>query len=392
MRIWVSNTVEEQPWQADALDVDAFDFNTNMDSSYRVKIEGKLLDEEEEEDSDSEDDSETEGDAMDEDGKERRKKIKPQPKQYKFSHFFRSLTVDFDKSRGAGQDHTIEWKKPQVAPNAPNPPAAADFDLLEFKRGGDENMNITINLYRDEHPEKYHLKSPLCDILDVSSATRAEVVMGIWDYIKLNGLQEEDEKRSFECDDRLRQVSMFNDFGKQGLIPWQLFNGRDKGYIPYIPDAIAPFMDPLPPIKIPYTIRVDREFHSNPTPTIYDITVHLEDPIRDALNSYITNPAYATSLREIAQMNDNLSLLVQKISMSKGKHAFFDELSKHPVEFIGKWLSSQKRDLEVIAGEATKGGGEDASGDEWRKGGSSGIWGSDNVRESVSLMVNTKAR
>ena len=151
-------------------------------------------------------------------------------------------------------------------------------------------------------------------------------------------------------------------------------------------------MDPLPPIKLPYTIRVDREFHASPTPTIYDVTVHIDDPIRDALSAYLTNPVYATNLREITQLNDNLSLLVQKISMSKGKHAFFDQLSKHPVEFIGKWLSSQKRDLEVIAGEATRGGGEDASGDEWRRGGSNGIWGSENVRESVSLMVNTKGR
>lgn len=205
MRIWVSNTVEEQPWQADALDVDAFDFNTNMDSSYRVKIEGKLLDEDEEV-SDSEDESDNDGEAMDEDGKETKAKQKSKQKQYKFSHFFRSLTVDYDKSRGAGQDHVIEWKKPQVAPNTPNPPNAADFDQIEFKRGGDENTNITINLYRDEHPEKYQLKSPLTEILDVSSASRAEVVMGIWDYIRLNGLQEEDEKRSFECDDRLRQV------------------------------------------------------------------------------------------------------------------------------------------------------------------------------------------
>ena len=48
LRIWISNTVEDQPWQStETLDVDAFDFTTNMNSSYRVKIEGRLLDEEE---------------------------------------------------------------------------------------------------------------------------------------------------------------------------------------------------------------------------------------------------------------------------------------------------------------------------------------------------------
>ena len=55
-------------------------------------------------------------------------------------------------------------------------------------------------------------------------------------------------------------------------------------------------------------------------------------------------------------------------------------------------MSSQKRDLEVISGEATRGGGEDASGDEWRRGGKDGIWGSENVRESVSLIVGAKPK
>ena len=32
--------------------------------------------------------------------------------------------------------------------------------------------------------------------------------MGIWDYIKAMGLQEDDEKRSFDCDDRLRAVTI----------------------------------------------------------------------------------------------------------------------------------------------------------------------------------------
>jgi SWI/SNF-related matrix-associated actin-dependent regulator of chromatin subfamily D len=146
-------------------------------------------------------------------------------------------------------------------------------------------------------------------------------------------------------------------------------------------------MTSLPPISLPYTIRVDQAFHNSPQPTIYDIRVQIDDPLRAALNSYLTNPSYAQSLLEINQLNDHLALLVQKISNSKSKHTFFDALSKQPTDFIAKWLSSQKRDLEVISGEATRGGGEDASGDEWRRGGKDGIWGSENVRESVNLIV-----
>ena len=151
-------------------------------------------------------------------------------------------------------------------------------------------------------------------------------------------------------------------------------------------------MQSLPPIKLPYTIRVDKHFHDNPQPTIYDIRVQVDDPLRAALHAYIVNPAYAHSLREVASFNNHLALLVQKITNSKSKHTFFDALSKNPSEFIVKWLSSQKRDLEVISGEAARGGGEDASGDEWRRGGKDSIWGSENVRESVNLIVGQRAK
>ena len=151
-------------------------------------------------------------------------------------------------------------------------------------------------------------------------------------------------------------------------------------------------MTSIPPVKLPYTIRVDKDFHDDPQPTIYDIRVSVDDPLCSALTTYNEDPTYAHTLREITNLNEHLALLVQKISNSKSKHSFFDGLSKNPTEFIAKWLSSQKRDLEVIAGEATRGGGEDASGGEWRRGGKDSVWGTENVRESVNLMVGTKAR
>ena len=150
-------------------------------------------------------------------------------------------------------------------------------------------------------------------------------------------------------------------------------------------------MTSLPPVKLPYTIRVDKAFQENLQPTIYDVRVSVDAPLRAALTSYRRDPSYAQNLWEIAELNDDLALLVQKISNSRSKHTFFDSLSKNPSDFIAKWLSSQKRDLEVISGEASRGGGEDASGEEWRRGGRNSVWGSENVRESVNLIVGRKA-
>ena len=148
-----------------------------------------------------------------------------------------------------------------------------------------------------------------------------------------------------------------------------------------------PHLHPLPPVKLAYTIRVDPEHHSDPIPTIYDVRVATEDPIRQKMLAMSQNPDYHTSLKQIAQLDDSLAVIIQAIAHSKAKHIFYKSMSKDPVNFIKRWLSSQKRDLEVILGEATRGGGEDGSGREFERGGDQGMWDTPVVKEAVRYML-----
>ena len=154
-------------------------------------------------------------------------------------------------------------------------------------------------------------------------------------------------------------------------------------------EYVTQHLQPLPPISLPYTIRVDEGFHKNGAPhTVYAIQIPVEDPIRAQLLPLINNPEYASMLKEVTGLDEQLSRLVQAISASKAKHSFFVSLSEDPANFVRNWLSSQKRDLEVIMGEATRGGGENISGDEWRRGGKGGVWGTDNAMESVNMLLS----
>jgi SWI/SNF-related matrix-associated actin-dependent regulator of chromatin subfamily D len=200
MRIWISNTADNQPWQAKGLDENAFDFTTGEDGTYRVKIEGRILEDDSDETAllnDSEDGSDDEDEAKENDTMDNKQAKSPQKR---LSHFFKSISVEFEKAKGMPTEAMtqIEWKKQA---------GAADFDCLEFERKGDENLNVTINLVRDEVPERFRLSQALSQTLDAEEADRAEVVMGIWEYVKASNLQEDEEKRSVRCDDRLRQVS-----------------------------------------------------------------------------------------------------------------------------------------------------------------------------------------
>ncbi|SPQ20592.1 1f918753-3d5a-4f4c-b6ea-875b2b68815e [Thermothielavioides terrestris] len=378
LRIWISNTVEDQFWQSNGLNVDTFDFSSNLESSYRVKIEGRLLDDDDESETDDEEpkagDGGADGGKMETDTPSKIKTKAAPAKRARLSHFFKALTVDFDRSRSgsSGADPIVEWKKPDRTPaGAGNLPAMADFDQFTFKRNGDENMNITINLFRHEDPERFELSPELAEVIDMREATRQEVVMALWEYIKLMNLQEDEEKRNFRCDDLLRTI-----------IP------RETGYIPQLNEYITPHLRPLPPIKLPYTIRVDEEFHKAPQPTIYDVRVAVDDPLRAKLLPFIQNPQYAAMLKDVAVLDDQLATLVQAVAHSKAKHTFLTSMARDPVGFVKAWLSSQKRDLEVIMGEATRGGGEDATGDEWRRGGRDSVWATPNARESVNVLLS----
>ncbi|KAH6604957.1 26s proteasome regulatory subunit n6 [Trichoderma cornu-damae] len=382
LRIWISNTVEDQAWQVDIRNSIPFDFThctMEAEASYRVKIEGYLLDEDDDvadqtKNGLAEHPASSTSPAVDkhEENTSTQKLTGTESnrKKHRFSHFFQSISVDFDRSppRNAfGQIvewRSVEWRRPEGSQNQTGSAVSADtdFDEFTFKCDGDENMNITINLQRHESPERYQLTPELAQIVDMNEATQHEAVMALWEYIRLSGLQEDEERRNFRCDSYLKKVSIKSEY-------------------------VMPHLRPLPPIRLPYTIRVDGEFHRSPQPTVYDVQVLVEDPIRANLRPLLNNPQYATTLKQITMLDEQLARLVQAISMSKAKHSFFSSLSEDPANFVKSWLSSQKRDLEIIMGEAA-GETENVAGDEWRRGGNSSVWNSQNARESVNVLLS----
>ncbi|KAL3960479.1 hypothetical protein ACCO45_005596 [Purpureocillium lilacinum] len=357
LRIWITNSVEDQVWQGNGLNVDAFDFTPNMEASYRVKVEGRLLhdnDENEEGRAAQESDSTAQGSTVQMDHDSDTKKLDgatAKEAKHRFSHFFKAITVDFDRSRFRnGAEQTVEWKKPESGPKsqaAGASSAVTDFDELTFKRNGDENTNITINLFRQEFPERFLLSPELAEVVDMSEATQQEAVMALWEYIRFWGLQEDEEKRNFRCDEPLKKVV-----------------GRgDVGYIPMLNEYVTQH------------------------PTVYDVQVLVDDPLRTELQPLINNAKYASMLKDVSTLDEQLAKLIQNISESKAKHSFFTSLSDDPASFVRNWLSSQNRDLEIIMGEASRVAGEGAQGDEWRRGGPESVWATPNARESVNVLL-----
>ncbi|KAF1812273.1 hypothetical protein P152DRAFT_382485, partial [Eremomyces bilateralis CBS 781.70] len=396
MRIWVSNTAENQPWQDTAMQADAFDFSSENQGTYRVKIEGKLLDEEDafERGDEEATNDEKDPDAMDQDTAAKASKpraLPPPSTKTKLSHFFRQIVIEFDRSRSLSNPDSfaqIEWKRPEIPRgSAPTPEMgqAANFDFLDFERKGDENANIIIKLSRDEFPERFRLSDKLARLLDTDEADRGEVMMGLWQYVKAMKLPEDEESRRIRCDAALQ--SIFN---------------TETLFFPHLADTLQKHLKPLPPIELRYTIRVDAAYINQSSPTtpppdatpsstpqpatygkytVYDIPVPMPSVMRNA------PPVHSIpTLQQLAALDDALAANVRAINESRLKHAFFDAMAADPVGFVRRWISSQTRDLEILMGELP-GFGEEGRGEEWRRGGETGVWGSREAREGVGLWV-----
>lgn len=380
LRIWITNTAEDQQWQTN---MDSLNFQNSGTPSYRVKIEGRLLDDDEDAEEtttvSSGDSDQIEGDTKPSTKKQPSSSILTESKQpiLRFSSFFREMTVEYPLDMPESDQTTVHWKKP--SPSRPgnqatqnNPPPGTDFDELTFKRVGDRNINVIIKFIRHEEPERYLLSDDLAEIVDAKEANRTEVTMGLWEYIRMMRLQEDDEKRNFRCDELLRKIT-----------------NRETGYLPNLSEYVTPHLKPLSPISLPYTIRVDQAFHtqSPPPATIYDVRVSVDDSLRNKMLPFIMNPSYATMLKEVSQLDDQQALLVQAIQHSRAKHAFLTHMARNPVGFTKAWISSQKRDLEYIMGEAPRGRGraeEEALADEFRR---LAPWETSNAREAVTMML-----
>jgi SWI/SNF-related matrix-associated actin-dependent regulator of chromatin subfamily D len=384
LRIWITNTCSGQSWQREDNneDEDGFTFESGPDPTYHVVIKGRLLEYQDEDLLHSDDEDEDEpvnkqgkdgerqarGDAPDDDHEmadaqpPKRKERVLVPPSKKFTHFFKAMTVDFDNPNNpmkvpGDPNMTVEWKK------GADPRFSGDYDRITFERKADENINITIALTRDEQPERYKLSPELADLLDMEEADRAEVVMGIWDYVRAMGLQEDEERRSIQCDEPLKRVF-----------------GTDTFFFPQAAERIIPHLLPLEPIRLRYTIRLDKDFHEKqdtPIPTIYDVKVLTEDPLRALYLKMTQNPEHINTLQQIKKIDDELAVIIQAIHHHKARWDFFKACEKDPINFMKNWLSSQKRDLSIIMGEADRG---DVAGMEFA---GSDVWNSEAVREAV---------
>jgi SWI/SNF-related matrix-associated actin-dependent regulator of chromatin subfamily D len=196
LRIFLSNTSENQSEEEITMDTPSWTF----------KIQGLLLDV-----------------FKTNKAPNTRKQTNPQPK---FSSFFSKIGIEIQRDQ-IMQGNLIQWQKLQ----------GQEIDGFEVKRRGDQDVDLKILLFPEEHPEKHKLSPPLSQVLDITTETLPNVITSLWQYIKSKRLQDPEDRRVVVCDEKLLQVF-----------------GTPKIMFPNIPELLARHLFPCDPIVLNYTV------------------------------------------------------------------------------------------------------------------------------------------
>jgi len=300
LRVFLSHTVSGQQWQNAGEITPAANFETGEGiPAWAFKVEGRLLE-----------------------VPNQRHRDKNPPR--KFSTMIKRMVVELDRDPALYADSNIvEWPR---APGHHNPA----LDGFTIRRTGDLPTKIRIILYLENFPEQYKVLPELSTVLGIKEESRLGVVQTLWNYIKVQGLQDKVDRRLIRADDKLRPIF-----------------GLDPVIFQKLPEIVNRYLAAPDPIILHYNLNPavpppDR-------PSAWDVELKMEDSALKNRMAVTVNTS-KESAQALLKLDEEIALLAQSLHNSHMKRTFLESFAKDPAQFIQTWLESQSRDLESILG------------------------------------------
>ena len=113
-----------------------------------------------------------------------------------------------------------QWRRPQATPQAAPP----SLDGFTVRRTGDTQTRIRVLIHLEHYPEQYKVSPELSALLDIKEDSRIGVVTALWNYIKVNNLQDKVDRRIIRPDERLRSVRLIDGQDRIKLLTFFVFS------------------------------------------------------------------------------------------------------------------------------------------------------------------------
>ncbi|KAH9921644.1 SWI/SNF complex 60 kDa subunit [Fomitopsis serialis] len=249
------------------------------------------------------------------------KRAKDRVPPRKFSNLIKQLVVELDRDMNLyPEGNIVEWVR---GPNQPS------MDGFTIRRKGDTPTKIRVILHLEQQPEQYKVHPELGNLLGVKEDSRIGVVQALWNYIKVQGLQDKVDRRMVRADTHLRPL-----FGAESVMFQQL------------PEVVNRYLLPPDPIILHYNLNP--AIPPPEKPGAWDVEVKLDDSGLKSRMSHAVVQLATETARDLAKLDDEIAMHVQSLNNAHLKRSFLRAFADDPQQFIQTWLASQSRDLETM--------------------------------------------
>lgn len=248
-----------------------------------------------------------------------------------FMHWIKGFKAEFTNDLGQ-LVFMEEWRKEQNTKLS---------DAIVIKRTGSEALNVRILLDVDYHVEKFRLSKPLSDILQVDIASKAYVVVLLWQYIKINKLQV--SEKAIHADKAL--ASIF---------------GVEKMLLSDIPVLVSQHLFPPEPLVLQY--RLHLEVANFTSSEVYELSVDYDES--SLRLPKLNHPALLTLAGDISLLEKRINENIEILKVSIANERLMRMMATDPVGCLQKCLKNQARDIRSLTGDVASFSFEDLYRDE----------------------------
>ena len=236
-----------------------------------------------------------------------------------------------------------------------------DIDGFSIKRPAKEdNMKIKILFYLAYHIQEFILSPKLSELLGIARGTRPQILYHLWQYIKLNSLQDNENPKIVINNKQL----------------FQIFN-CEKMEISSLTSRLSDHLKIPPPIEIEFPVHeLSEEYSKNQI--LKDIHLTIDDPYCYSLLGFLsnaneesllfpkrfftsTNPGsgdygvnnFGKYLEKINEIEKQYSSYLNIMKRHKYYYDFFDAYEKDPILFIDNFMIQQNELIKKISDQTT---------------------------------------
>ena len=233
-----------------------------------------------------------------------------------------------------GEAETATWSAPSAEEASRGEPER--IGSFEVRRAAPIPTAAHVLLHVKHEPELVSLPQGLADLFGMPHATRAAAATSLWQYLKLQKLQNASDPSVVDVDDALAHAL--------GLAP-----SEKRIRLPMLAQKLTSRLEKLPPV------RIDVHMPTSTTPElVYDVEVSLAGAMRTAqANEWqrVAGRVLAPNLAPGEEDDEDrrIAKAMQAIQERLRRRAFYLGFAHSPADFVAALCASQARDLRVMA-------------------------------------------